>query len=230
MGDLKSTNAICAIGLLLPSMLVAQSPTKSGAGSPEPIAELYQQVMDTAFPSPPEIGRDIVLTMSIRISEAFGGVSQINVTLYASKSPEVEYLVTGNDLSRVFAEATRSGGNTSAPSLLKLSMVNRKPIKVPVARVFEWEHELFRDWAATFPTFSEHTNDLYRGRPTTVMVDANTYEISYAQLKTRMHGIFFGSKGEPAIAKWAEDIRDEVVRIAHESASSSEIEGIQIYR
>jgi len=46
-----------------------------------------------------------------------------------------------------------------------------------------------------------------------VLLDADTYEIRYAQFGTEMHGTFIGSKSEgPAIATWAEEVREEVAK------------------
>jgi len=201
------------IALLFPLIAAAQPPAGQSEPSPEPSPELYQKVLDIAFPLPPEIGPDVVLTMSIRIRAAFGGMTQVNMTLYRSRGAEVESFATRKKVSQALAEITKAGENVSPFSLVKRLIVIRKPIKVDAAQIFAWQQGLFKSWAATLPTLSQPTINFYESRPMTVLLDADTYEIRYAQFETEMHGTFIGSKSEgPAIATWAEEVREEVAK------------------
>lgn len=156
MKRLRTAGVMCAAGLLFPSVTAAQRPTAQSVSPPEPSPELYQKVLDTAFPLPPAIGPDIVFTMAIRIREAFGGMSQVNVTLYRGKGPEVEFLVTRKKVSQALAEATKAGEDVGPLSLAKRLMVSRKPIKVGAAQIFAWQQGLFKGWAATLHPFTTH--------------------------------------------------------------------------
>jgi len=213
MERLTTSSVMGVIGLLFPLMTAAQPPTAQSDPPPEPGPELYQKVLDKAFPLPPQIGPDVVLTMSIRISEAFGGMSQVNVTLYRSRGPEVESFVTRKKVSQALAESTKAREDIGPSSLAKRLRVSRKPIKVGAAQIFAWQQSLFKSWAATLPTLSQPTINFYESRPMAVLLDADTYEIRYAQFGTEMHGTFIGSKSEgPAIATWAEEVREEVAK------------------
>ncbi len=151
--------------------------------------------------------------MSIRISEAFGGMAQVNVTLYRSRGPEVESFVTREKVSRALAEATKAGEDIGPSSLAKRLRVSRKPVKVDAAQVFAWQQGLFKNWAATLPPLSQSTINFYESRPMTLLLDADSYEIRYAHLGTEMHGAFIGSKIEgPPIATWAEEVWEEVAK------------------
>ena len=213
MKRLTSSGAMRALGLLYPLITAAQPPAAQSGSPPELSPELYQKVLDTAFPLPPEIAPDVVLTMSIRITEAFGGISQINMTLYRSRGPEVESLITVKKVSQALAEATKAGEDISPPSLVKHLMVSRKFTKVDAARIFAWQQGFLRSWAATLPILSEPTIKLCERRPVSILLDADAYEIRYSQFGTKMHGTFIGSKSEgPAIATWAEEVREEVAK------------------
>jgi hypothetical protein len=125
MERLATSGVILVVGLLFPMITAAQPPTAQSGPPRDPSPELYPKVLDIAFPLPPRIGPDVVLTMSIRISEAFGGMSQVNVTLYTSRGPEVESLVTRIKVSQAVAAATKAGEDVSPLSLAERLMVSR---------------------------------------------------------------------------------------------------------
>lgn len=213
MERLATSGVILFVGLLFPMITAAQPPIAQSGPPREPSPELYQKVLDAAFPLPSAIGPDVVLTMSIRITGAFGGMSQVNITLYRSKGPEAESFVAQKKVSQALADATKAGEDVSPLSLAKRLMVSRKPIKVGAAQIFAWQQGLFKGWAATLPTLSQPTINFYESRPMTVLLDADRYEIRYAQFGTEMHGTFIGSKSEgPAIATWAEEVREQVAK------------------
>jgi hypothetical protein len=205
---------LCSFMLFHPSIGLAQIPAQQSIEAPpEPSPELYQQVMASAFPPPPELGPDVVFDMSVLIRQAFGGMAQINITLYLSKGPQVEYFVTRKKVSEALGEVMKAGEDVSVPSIVKRLVVDRKSVKVEAAQIFEWQKGLFKTWAATLPTLSEPAIRTYERRPVSLLLDADIYEIRYSQYGAKMHGTFFGSRSEgPAIATWAEEVRAEVVK------------------
>jgi hypothetical protein len=93
-------------------------------------------------------------------------MSQITVTLFDGKSPQVEYVTAGENVNKTINELREKTDNISPEALAKGVRVNRNVFEVPSSRVFEWLQGLSASLGPSLTALtSEAENRYHTGIP-----------------------------------------------------------------
>jgi hypothetical protein len=180
--------------------------------------EAYDRVLDLIFPSPPEIGKGVTFTMSVRFLPSSDSESQILVTFFQGMPPSVTYTVADR---QVFASAYRKIESNDKPQITSddkaeiariARSVSAKSVTVEIApgRVLGWQQGMFRSLADTFPFLQRETEDRLQNATVVLLLDGPLYEIRYGQGSEEFSGRFAQTAQNLPIAQWAESLRSEV--------------------
>jgi hypothetical protein len=173
--------------------------------------EVYDQPLNLLFPPAPAIEKGIIFTMTVRFLPAFEPESQLVVILFADKPPSVEYVVAEKQLYGTADEMIRAGVEHEPNAIAKKIPITRRTFKTVPSRILAWQAGMFQSLAATLPSLRRDTEELYQRGSEIVVLDATRYDIGYSQGFADFHGKFDQTASGPAIAKWAESVRAEIL-------------------
>jgi hypothetical protein len=174
-------------------------------------SEVYDQALNLLFPPPPAIEKGVIFTMRLRFIPAFEPESQLVVVLFADKPPFVEYLAAEKQLYGTADEMIRAGVAPEPSVIAKKITVVRRTLNIAPSRVLAWQEGMFQSLAATLPALRGETQELYQRGSGTLVLDGTSYDVGYSQGFADFHGRFNQSVSGPAIAKWAESVRAEIL-------------------
>jgi hypothetical protein len=172
----------------------------------------YDQVLNLIFPRAPAVEKDVIFTMTLRFIPAFDPESQVSVTFFAKKAPFVDYTVAKKQVYATANEMIRAGGKPQPDTIARSIPVRHGVFKIPSSRVLAWQRAMFQNLGATLLPLRRETQDLYRHGTAHLVLDGTIYEVGYAQGSAEFHDRFNQATHGPAIAKWAESVRMEIMK------------------
>jgi hypothetical protein len=205
--------ALAIVSVQSPSAAQTRADTEKPLESYHPIdREVYDQTLNLVFSRAPLITKGIIFTMTIRFIPAFDSESQLLVTFFADKAPSVEYEIAERQIYLTANEAIRSGVLPEPAAIAKIIRVRRSVFAITNSRALAWQQDLLQSFGATLLPLRVETQDLYQHGTRRLVLDGKIYEVGYDQGSTELHGRFDQTSKGPAIAKWAESVRMEILR------------------
>jgi hypothetical protein len=183
--------------------------------------EVYDQALNLIFPPPPAIEKGVIFTMRLRFIPAFQPESQLVVVFFGNKPPSVEYLVAEKQLYRTATETILAGVEPEpnaiaiaiAIAIAKRITVMRRTFNIGSSRILAWQEGMFQSLAVTLPRLRGETRELYQRGSGMLVLDGTRYDVGYSQGPADFHGRFDQTAYGPAIAKWAESVRAEILKL-----------------
>jgi len=171
----------------------------------------YDQVLDLVFPAMPPVTKDIIFAIRIRYTPSFEPESQVLITFFQDKPSSVDYVEALKSIYWAGDDVARRGDAPDPIAIAKSVSVRRDVREISGDAAIRWQQAMIEKLDGTLLHLPDETEKLYKRETIEITLDGTGYEISYAQ-----RGVYFRSRFEQtptgsAIAKWAEDLRMEIV-------------------